>query len=637
MRLSLTIAGIVLGRAALAGTADVPALVTLRTPEPAFEAFRVPDGGGLCRAGAPLEIELARPAAVTLALASHPASAAVDGVAARPIDRLPLAPGRHRLFVLPSEAQPALAQAVPFAVEADDGSGPQRVRGEIHDDLVNRPVLPVGRTFVEGVDLLDGHLVLQSTDIKLEGRHLALELSRTYSSAGPFARSPLGAGWSHSYDMQLAAVPACGLWVVRTADGGSQAFRSEDDGRTFSPQRGYHTRLLRAEGGAFEFVDKAGNRHRFRETAWPGAPLLRLEWIEEPHGDRIVPDYDAAGRVARVHEWHPGVGPVRTLLLDWTEAAGWPRIRSARAWGLGLKVDYRYDRHGNLALVTRSDAEDEGATQSDRYEYSTDHASLRHRLTARLEAGAARVDYAWEPARPGPAPASGPPRLLPAEAVVRAVDPAPAGSGLDEFIYDRSHAAEGVYLVEVRYKKTSVTRYRLNGDGNPLEIDQPEGTGRKVSRMRWDHRHITKIAEESTSGYRAEWAYDGRGNVTSEIAREKAGAPAKTTLYEYDPLYNKLVRKVAPGGDVTRYEIRPANGDLTQTVEPGGKVTTYAYDPHGCLTLKVQTGQRTVYSGQDSYCQATLIRRPDGTVLRRRFDARGRLREPAAGGASAKE
>ena len=73
------------------------------------------------------------------------------------------------------------------------------VEGKIANKVINRPVLPVGRTFVKGVDVLDGHLVRQSTDVKIQGRHLGLEVTRTYSSSARGEDGVMGAGWGWNY------------------------------------------------------------------------------------------------------------------------------------------------------------------------------------------------------------------------------------------------------------------------------------------------------------------------------------------------------------------------------------------------------------------------------------------------------
>ena len=42
--------------------------------------------------------------------------------------------------------------------------------GDLRVERTGTNVLPVGHTFVKGVDLLDGHLVSSSTDVSISGR-----------------------------------------------------------------------------------------------------------------------------------------------------------------------------------------------------------------------------------------------------------------------------------------------------------------------------------------------------------------------------------------------------------------------------------------------------------------------------------
>src|SRR6185295_13349644 len=108
-------------------------------------------------------------------------------------------------------------------------------------------------------------------------------------------RSPAGvpgAGWALNYASRMLPVE-CGLVTIITADGSSQVFRTPDDGITFTPQKGYHTQLRRNADLSYDFIDKAGNRHHFREaeSAAQAKVERRLEYIEEPHKDRIVLSY----------------------------------------------------------------------------------------------------------------------------------------------------------------------------------------------------------------------------------------------------------------------------------------------------------------------------------------------------------
>ena len=315
----------------------------------------------MCGTGQALRFRLCRPARVTLTVKGVPFTGSLDGAAPKALADVDLPAGPHEVLVPGGLPELETDEVVPFALAARDVEDPSQSsieRGVIVSNVLNRSVLPVGRTFVKGVDLLDGHLVQQSADLKVPGRHLGLEVTRTYSSAGWSSQGPLGGGWSLNYGAGLFVDGDCGLANVVTPDGGSQVFQSNDGLMTFTPQKGYHTRLDR-DGNVYRFTDKAGNVHHFESPGSDGRP--RLDFIEEPHGDRLAFTYDGASRLAKVAEVHPEAGEVRAVTFTYKSIHGEDRIVRAEiaalglaADALGLAVDYEYDTRGNLTKATRS-------------------------------------------------------------------------------------------------------------------------------------------------------------------------------------------------------------------------------------------------------------------------------------------
>jgi hypothetical protein len=170
-------------------------LLDLETPVVRIRLTRDPVNGRACGTGDRLRFSLCRAARVTLTVKGEPFTGSLDGGAPQVLADIELPAGPH--FVLVPAGLPELEadEQVPFSVEAHDATDPTLAAvasGIIASNVVNRSVLPVGHTFVKGVDLLDGHLVQQSTDLKVPGRHLGLELTRTYSSAGWSSDGPSG-------------------------------------------------------------------------------------------------------------------------------------------------------------------------------------------------------------------------------------------------------------------------------------------------------------------------------------------------------------------------------------------------------------------------------------------------------------
>src|SRR5262249_53913225 len=135
-----------------------------------------------------------------------------------------------------------------------------------------------------------------------------------------------------------------------------------DGGQTFTPQKGYHTRLVANPDASYDFFDKAGTRHHFQQRLDPfdpadpseHLPQWLLAYVEEPHGDRLVPGYDDKHRIVHVAEVHPESGEVRGLDVTYTQAGAFDRVAFAEIPALALRVDYTYDDFGNLIKAVRS-------------------------------------------------------------------------------------------------------------------------------------------------------------------------------------------------------------------------------------------------------------------------------------------
>src|SRR6266545_912239 len=340
-------------------------------------------------------------AKVTLKLEGKVLTAPLDGVP-RTIADVALEPGLHQVSLNVGELAAALDQVKPFEVEAVSLANPtlqDQKPGIVQVHLTNRSVLPVGHTFVKGVDVFDGHLVQQETDLELPGRHLGLKATRTYSSAGTSFEGELGAGWDWNYAAYLRPHPQSGLVSVKTADGSGQVFRSSGGG--FTPQKGYHGRLARS-GSGYDYFDKANNRHHFVLAGLgEGTGRYRLDSVEEPHGDRTQLTYDLQSRVAEVAEVQAGV-PVRSLRVTWARAGGLDRVKSVEAFAgaasLAMRVDYEYDEQGNLKKATRSGSNIAGPTAEDRvqqYEYTAADLRDRHQMVEARDPNGHIVRYEY--------------------------------------------------------------------------------------------------------------------------------------------------------------------------------------------------------------------------------------------------
>ena len=609
-------------------------LLDLRDESLLLDVVRDPLDGTFCGGGDVLAFRVCQGSRVTLQIDGSVPVLSLDGEAPRTLSEVPLAPGLHVVTVPFGTIGDGVDTERTFTLQAQSLLDPERRaerQGTIKNKIVNRAVLPVGRTFVKGVDLYDGHVVRQASDVKIQGRHLGLEITRAYSSAGVHPDGTMGAGWSWNYDAVLTPM-SCGLVNVATADGGSQVFKLEADA-TFTAQRGYHTRLSKnTSDGTYEFIDKSGVRHYFREPVDPLQPegARRLDRIVEPHGDRIEVAYDLLGRVSSVREVLRGERAVRSLDVRYRRVYRHDRVASIES-SLGHRVEYDYDDYGNLTSVKRSgqnvDGGPDAAPASESYEYTTENLVDRHQMKAAVGPNEDRTEYAYHGA--GDTVAGEVNALLVAgrkdelaKRVTEFANEGPAPLPETKFAYDFTQAPSGTFTTAVTDSRNNPTTYELNGAGSPTRILEPMG---KETVITWVPLDILKETETDAEGRITRYGYDNRGNLTSEKI-EKDGATLAETTYEYDTEFNKLTYKKDAENRETRYRINATYGDLELVTDAVSNQTEYHYDQDGQLDwTKDPRGYTTRFREFTDFGQAREIQNPLDQITVREYDSRNRL------------
>jgi len=328
-----------------------------------------------------------------------------------------LFPGKYRFILTASGklSQPGRYSYTLVAV-GDDGQVAKDTGWIDHDVEINSN-LPLAHTIIKGVDIWDGHLIRTSQDVIVPGRGMSLDFTRTYSSLGSSSDSPMGAGWTFSYDVRLIAHSCGGLTVIggegtgNRFDGGGQSnaakaalFGLPATAKFYDPQIGYHSTLVQpdpqSDPNSYDFYTKSHVRYHF-ELQPPSNPnsassdkIYTLRFIEEPNGNRINLYYDTndpavknlPGLLLPYVDSDPDTLDLieessgRALILDYsavfdsnTDTYRWEknnqkdppdifrRKRITRLTGYdpisfdlhGLDVRYEYDSVGNLIQVSR--------------------------------------------------------------------------------------------------------------------------------------------------------------------------------------------------------------------------------------------------------------------------------------------
>jgi RHS repeat-associated protein len=520
---------------------------------------------------------------------------------------------------------PPVSGRYPFLVRARLQSDPavQMVRqGFVAVSAGTHHVLPVGHTFVKGVDLQDGHLVASSTDARIEGRGPALEVSRTYGSLGISDEGALGAGWNLNFHSRLL-VTDC-FWTIVGGDGSGQKFTQ--NGSEFIPQKGYHTSLRRNDDGSYDFFTKGRIRYHYVGVPrFPGDALFtgrpNLAFIEDTNGNRQEMVYDSEGNLVEVREVFAGGEQGRSLFFEYTDVLGEPRI-SKITGPLDLEILYEYDEFGNLVRATRGE-------RVESYEYSVSDIEDRYNLTATVDPNGRRTEYVYfedGDVFPGEGGEEG------GQGKHEYVKEVREGVGTPElsitkFLYDVTDVSStGRVRTVVTDGRNNPTEYFLNLQGSPVEIRE---SGNVVTTMVWSTTDIYKVQETNALGRVTDFEYDGNANLTSETIHAGGSVGDVVTEFEYDPTFQKMtLKRVLNGAEVqeTTFEIDPSNGNLLSTTDAEGNVTEFEYAANGDLSSVrgPRPEQQTTYS-YDAYGNPETATDGLGNVTTTLYDERSRL------------
>ncbi|HOO45880.1 MAG TPA: DUF6531 domain-containing protein, partial [Deltaproteobacteria bacterium] len=374
----------------------------------------------------------------------------------------------------------------------------------VHEVEINE-FLPVGHSFVKGVDLFDGHLSIMRQDILIEGLGPNLEFTRTYGSVGSTSDGPMGAGWTHNYNARIV-FDSCQRVILIGGEGSGTRFFNpvadvDEEGNSivrYQPQAGYHGRLIGYEGIAFDYFNKEGTRHHYEiDPESEAERVYRLRYIEDTFENRLTLTYEDDEEDEDEDDDEAAIPPYnlirvsdasgRTLEFLYAPFGTVPEDRIVQITGpMGLIVDYTYDDYGNLTGATRS-------VRAETYGYTTDMPSDRHNLVQATSPDGSVTSYTYfsdqDTVSGYPVDYNWSDHVMTFPQKHELIRNITEGYGAAEaettrFVYDYSNRQDRI-LTTVTNSWQVVTRYTMNPRGNEVEKRVVMAGGDNITRSRW--------------------------------------------------------------------------------------------------------------------------------------------------------
>ena len=415
------------------------------------------------------------------------------------------------------------------------------------------------------VNTATGNYIHHATDLTIPGRGLNFEFKRFYNSQYS-GSGPLGAGWTHSYNLFVNEDTENETITVSWGDGHNAIF--DLIGGTYQPRyAGNFDILVKNPDDTYTVTQKAQRHYHFLTNG-------KLSSIADRNGNTISLVYDGSWKLTGIQDT---VGRTTAFTYD-----GSDRITQITE-PLARTVAFAYD--GNNDLVSVTDLK--GAVTS--FTYDVDHRML----TAVDPRGNTFITNTYD----------GEGRIV--ERVIQQTD---AKGNAFQFAYDE---ATGRTTITDPLGRTSVDVH----DQRKRLIEREDALGNSLFFTYDDDNN--RIEAVDKNGNVTAYSYDDRGNVTG-----KTDATGKSTSITYDSINNPLSR-TDQLGNVTTYTY-DANGNLLTATDALGNITTNTYDGSGqLLTTEDPLGNVTQFA-YDS--EGNLVSTTDelGNVMSATYDAAGR-------------
>ena len=480
-----------------------------------------------------------------------------------------------------------------------------------------RSILRFGACFLTGhpVDIATGRVLTSNIDFELAGP-MPLIFKRVYNSGFARRPSPLGYGWSHSFDQSIWEEP--GKVVYLGADGREIEFTTLDlpdehlavYGEIYEPIN--RLTLKRLPDGCWRITDHELTRHEFATIPGDTSGRARLQSIEDRNENVTTLLYEADGRLVSVVD---SVG--RTIRLAYDERGMLSRLYVPNPEGGGdiLHTTYHYDEERDLVRVTDPRRTNIATDFCWRYEYVT------HLLVAEIDRENLGFYFGYD------------------------------GLGQDAYCV-RTWGHDNLLHRELRYDKVNrktivknslghCSTYEMNEIG--LVIAKTDPAGHRTS-YEYDHPSLQKTRETDALGQSENWELDDLGRPVRHVTKDgrtstliygghvegRGPMPMPTTLILPNgaiwqatlDLFGNVRQETDPLGFSRSFEYK--RGLIISVRSPSGRTLKLERDDHG-NAVRLDDHGRVTRATYDGWGRPTVVTNALGTEVRLRFDLANNL------------
>ncbi|MCA1832813.1 MAG: DUF6531 domain-containing protein, partial [Actinobacteria bacterium] len=440
------------------------------------------------------------------------------------------------------------------------------------------------RCWAGSVNTGTGNLFTSTIDAALPGIGIPFTFSRSYNAQdtwAPAGQSPMGPGWTFSYNVGLDLTGLGGDVTVRTEDGQQEHFANL--GSAYAPDPGVHDTLVKNPDGTYTLTRRDQIKYVFNSSG-------QLTSVKDPNNQGLTLD-QSSGRLGSVTDsvgrqitiTYNGNGLISTLSLPDGRSVGYAYTNGRLTAVTDIRGDtigYGYDAAGRLNGIT----DQNGHTTT--VVFGSDA-----RVSTLTDARGHATTFSWNPATQRSTITDNRSKAwtdaYSSGTLVSATDPL---GGVTKWTYDT--ALNRTSVTDAGNNNAAFTTvFKYDGSGNLTEEDDP-----------------------APLGYVKQWAYNDKNEVKTFI-----DGRGKTTRFEYDASGNLIC-------------VLLANADATtcSPASPQYKITL-AYDARGLLTSKTDPNQHTWTYGYDGSGNLNSITAPptdaapDGAETTLTWNAKGEL------------